>query len=140
MDKLPAQLQLQIGRGHRCHSPTQPRRSTFERVAAKLRKRRIEKAPDSPTRDFEWGETTPRQLRDFFDTLVSQNPDSGGPEVLEAIIAAPTAQPRSLQTTCRLVIRRHLSRPILVAGNVSTLPISGKAKRYVAMETVEMEK
>ena len=62
-----------------------------------------------------------------------KNPTTGGPEVLE-VFGRIRPQPRALRSLCRLVIRRHLSKPILLPGNVSKLPVPGRVKQYVAME------
>ena len=63
------------------------------------------------------------------------NLTAGRPEVLE-LLCQGRARPRSLQSTCRLVVRRRLSRPILFSGNVDKLPLPRVLKQYVAMETL----
>ena len=69
-------------------------------------------------------------------SLAQASPHTGGPEVVD-MLDNVWAQTRSLASTCRIVIRRRLTRPILLEGNVDKLPISGVAKRYVAMEKLE---
>ena len=69
---------------------------------------------------------------DLMRLLANSNLNSGGPEVLE-LLDTVHAQPRTLESTCRLVIRRCLSRPILLSGNVDSLPLPRQGKCYVAM-------
>ena len=70
-------------------------------------------------------------------SLAAMNMDSGGPEIVD-MVGKVRAQPRGLLSSCRLVIRRQLARPILLAGNVGKLPLPERVKRYVAMETIQM--
>ena len=63
--------------------------------------------------------------------LANANLNSGGPEVLE-LLDSVQAEPRSLKSACCLVIRRHLSRPILLSGNVDSLPLPEQIKCWVA--------
>ena len=77
----------------------------------------------------------PTPLRDVMQALTENNLDSGGQEVLR-LQADVGACPRSLKTTCRIVVRRQLSRPILREGNVNRLPLPFHIKSYVAMETI----
>ena len=65
--------------------------------------------------------------------LVRHSLRGGGPEVLE-MLSEILPRPRTLMLECRLVIRDHLSRPILLAGNVDKLPLPVAAKRYISME------
>ena len=70
---------------------------------------------------------------DLMRLMANVNLNSGGPEVLE-LLHMVHAQPRSLKSTCRLVIRRRLSRPILLLGNVDGLPLPYHVKCFVAMD------
>ena len=86
-----------------------------------------------------WGKdkkSDPERPEDI-SSLARSNPNSGGPEVVE-LVSRVQAQPRRLQSSCRLAIRRHLPRPILLAGNVEKLPLPEKVKSYIAMETMQM--
>ena len=74
---------------------------------------------------------------DLVKLMAGQNLSSGGPEV-EALLSSVWPSPRSLLSSCRIAVRRSLTRPILLTGNVSTLPIPPRVKVYVAMETLEM--
>ena len=69
-------------------------------------------------------------------SLAEKNMNSGGPEVLD-ISTGGVAEPRSLKSTCRLAVRRCLSAPVLVEGNVRKLPISKPVMRYVAFDMVK---
>lgn len=62
------------------------------------------------------------------------NPTSGGPEVV-LLLSSVWAQPRSLQSSCRLVIRKCLARPILRHCNVNKLPLPSRVKDYVSMNS-----
>ena len=73
--------------------------------------------------------------KDLMHAFASINMDSGGLEVLE-LLADVRACPRSLKSSCRILIRSHLSRPILLEGDVDKLPLSWYMKRYVAMEII----
>ena len=66
-------------------------------------------------------------------SLAEKNPNSGGPEILD-LLTDCAAEPRSLLSSCRLAVRRSLSRPILLHGNVKALPITESVKQYVAMD------
>ena len=74
-------------------------------------------------------------LKDLMHAFAGINMDSGGLEVME-LLADVRASPRSLKSSCRILIRNHLSRPILLEGDVDKLPLSRHMKRYVAMEIV----
>ena len=82
-------------------------------------------------------DTQPATSNDFMHAfaLADLNKDSGGPEVLE-VVDKIKANPRSLKSACRIEVRRHLLRPILLEGNVGKLPLSQHVKRYVAMDII----
>ena len=77
----------------------------------------------------------PTFVGDFMHAFAGLNQDSGGPEVLELLENIGTC-PRSLKSSCRIEIRRHLSRPILLPGNVDKLPLSPRLKSFIAMKVV----
>ena len=66
---------------------------------------------------------------------LDENLSSGGPEVLE-LISLTRPQPRTLLSSCRVAVRRCLSRPILLSQNVRMLPLPDPLRQYVAMETL----
>ena len=73
---------------------------------------------------------------DIMQAFAEMNPHTGGPEVLE-LLSKNDVQPRSLRSTCRLVIRRCLSRPICLHGNIKTLQLPFQSKSYVAMDRLD---
>ena len=72
---------------------------------------------------------------DFLHAYAGMNSESGGPEVVQ-LIDKSGACPRQLKATCRIAIRKLLTKPIFLAGDVAQLPLSSHMKSYVAMETV----
>ena len=80
-----------------------------------------------------WNALSSALPKDLMHAFASANMESGGLEVLE-LLADVRACPRSLKSSCRILIRNHLSRPILLEGDVDKLPLSRRMKRYVAME------
>ena len=71
--------------------------------------------------------------------LANANLNSGGPEVLELLDSVQAElEPQSLKSACRLAIRRHLSKPIRLPGNVDSLPLPEQIKCWIARDSMPL--
>ena len=100
----------------------------------------LESSADRHARFFYSGSPADRRAKgkrgESVSSLAEYNSRCGGPEVV-GMMSSVWVQPRTLQSTCRLVVRRHLKRPILLTGVVASLPLPDVLKSYVTMEKEE---